>query len=140
MLRSRSGDAEERLRSDLFLKPGGLLPLSSTPLFLLPPLLLLPRLSHLLCLALKLLLSLRSLLCFAPSHFLLGEPAIKEAAAVWSVLLLWDQTHPTRFAGNPPRLLLSLPALLLLPLPLLAGQPAVLSQDPAGLLWVCGAC
>lgn len=77
--------------SDLFLEPGHLLSLPPAPLFLLPPLLLLPQLSQLLCLALSLLLSLRSLLCFAPSHFLLGEPVTKGAERVRSVLLLWDQ-------------------------------------------------
>lgn len=47
---------------------------------------------------------------------------------------------PAMCTLSTPRLLLLLPALLLLPLPLFAGQPAVLSQDPACLLWVCGAC
>lgn len=46
----------------------------------------------------------------------------------------------TLSTASTPRLLLLLPALLLLSLPLFAGQPAVLSQDSACLLWVCGAC
>lgn len=82
--------------------------------------------------------SLAPLLCAEPfPPWLACEQRSRKGLVCFAALGSDMCTHST---ASRPRLLLLLPALLLLPLPLFADQPTVLSQDSARLLWVCGAC